>query len=272
MMQIPNEEPVPNSLALPLDDDAMADPARRIDGRKNRARHTTHEVRLRAIDTGKYQENDRYKQKDTKEALERVFNRKCAYCQRHLDGFHVEHYRPKDTYPWLAWSWDNLLFACDKCNTKKGDHFEIAETQVSYDSAWLEEIHEKAPLLNEQERPSLFHPCLEDPQPFFSFKEDGTIDSSNERAKYTIKHCGLDRKNLNHDRYAVIQAFEDHLNSALQLADAETASLIKTEEFMTDAFGEINSIEFQAFRQYIAEHFLQSIVNRITMNSDSEPA
>jgi|GEM_PF-1756393 len=69
---------------------------------------------------------------------------KCAFCEQKEDAFKrpVEHFRPKkiaqdfvngawvgvDThYWWLAWTWENLLFACDHCNMtgNKGSRFPI---------------------------------------------------------------------------------------------------------------------------------------------------
>ena len=35
-----------------------------------------------------------------------------------IDWSPVEHFRPKSSYWWLTWTWDNLLFACQWCNTK----------------------------------------------------------------------------------------------------------------------------------------------------------
>lgn len=70
---------------------------------------------------------------------------KCAYCEAPTgeEEQPVEHFRPKDgaqrdpddpastdptRYWWLAWSWENLLFACTTCNGRshKGNHFPLA--------------------------------------------------------------------------------------------------------------------------------------------------
>lgn len=62
--------------------------------------------------------------------LREVQFEKCCYCEwrEQAEYNDVEHYRPKsearrgpaftDTtgYWWLAWSWENLLFACSRCN------------------------------------------------------------------------------------------------------------------------------------------------------------
>ncbi|WP_437999993.1 hypothetical protein WMF26_09065 [Sorangium sp. So ce185] len=55
----------------------------------------------------------------------------CCYCERRIDRLYndVEHFRPKTRahrggdrpthgYWWLAWTWENLLFACPNCNRR----------------------------------------------------------------------------------------------------------------------------------------------------------
>lgn len=65
---------------------------------------------------------------------------KCCYCERRIDRCFndVEHFRPKTRahrgpgrpnhgYWWLAWTWENLLFACPPCNRKhKKNEFPLA--------------------------------------------------------------------------------------------------------------------------------------------------
>jgi hypothetical protein len=78
-------------------------------------------------------------------ALHAAQHGKCAYCEQPCgvpDELPVEHYRPKagaqrdpddpksmdlSRYWWLAWSWENLLFACPTCNgrSRKASHFPI---------------------------------------------------------------------------------------------------------------------------------------------------
>lgn len=64
----------------------------------------------------------------TKAALRAAQHNKCCYCEqfqptRNRD---VEHYRPKTTYWWLTWTWENLMFSCDGCNRwAKNDLFPL---------------------------------------------------------------------------------------------------------------------------------------------------
>jgi hypothetical protein len=52
---------------------------------------------------------------------------KCAYCESPTDTVahgDVEHYRPKSKYWWLAYCYENYLYACQICNqVYKGDEF-----------------------------------------------------------------------------------------------------------------------------------------------------
>jgi uncharacterized protein (TIGR02646 family) len=46
----------------------------------------------------------------------------CSYCEMRLEAsLHVEHVQPKSLHPELRCEWDNLLLACGRCNSVKGD-------------------------------------------------------------------------------------------------------------------------------------------------------
>ncbi len=87
-----------------------------------------------------------YGGKAVKTALHRDQRKKCAWCERVTDysSSPVEHYRPKDGawrhlpgkkpkrtdrehYWWLAWTWENLLFSCARCNDRghKANYFPL---------------------------------------------------------------------------------------------------------------------------------------------------
>jgi len=157
--------------------------------------------------------NRRFKLNDIKEALARVYNGKCAFCERKidkcLDGIQnectstVEHYRPKGKYYWLAFSWDNLIWCCYRCNNKKGDNFPIKNSEISYNSSFLAKIHKSSQEYNDLEEPYLIHPDFEDIVDLLTF-ENGIIKSEDERVKKTIEILGLDREDLNESRKKVI--------------------------------------------------------------------
>lgn len=96
---------------------------------------------------------------DARAALYASQHHKCCYCESKPNSqrWHgVEHFRPKSRYWWLAWTWDNLLFACHDCNNAKIDHFPLGaqSTQLRAEDA--------AP---GAELPLLFDPASEDEDP-----------------------------------------------------------------------------------------------------------
>lgn len=65
--------------------------------------------------------------KSNKKRLVKDFDNKCAYCDD-LDlysggyiAFHVEHFAPKEKFPYLKYTYDNLSYACPYCNNSKSD-------------------------------------------------------------------------------------------------------------------------------------------------------
>ncbi len=63
--------------------------------------------------------------KSYKKVLRDEFNRQCIYCRRpefyKYEEFGVEHYKPKKVFPELEWEYDNLFYACNCCNSRKGE-------------------------------------------------------------------------------------------------------------------------------------------------------
>ncbi len=58
--------------------------------------------------------------------LRTITDNHCSFC----DGFpmkqmteHIEHFKPKSTFPELSHQWENLYIICQKCNEHKGDDF-----------------------------------------------------------------------------------------------------------------------------------------------------
>lgn len=70
--------------------------------------------------------------KDAKPQLKVETGGKCAYCESPTDTVahgDVEHFRPKSKYWWLAYCYDNYVYACQICNqVHKGDEFPIHTT------------------------------------------------------------------------------------------------------------------------------------------------
>jgi uncharacterized protein (TIGR02646 family) len=74
---------------------------------------------------------------DVRGTLYAMHGRACAYCQRNLPGSDrgdVEHFRPKETYWWLAYEFVNYLLSCTVCNSSlKGRKFPLLNQATSVD-------------------------------------------------------------------------------------------------------------------------------------------
>jgi len=91
-------------------------------------------------------------------------HRKCCYCEQIEMPVHndAEHFRPISIYPWLAWTWSNLYFACRACNQQggKADKFPLVDEAARL-GWWAEPPGEEQPLLVD--------PCLDDPREHIEF-------------------------------------------------------------------------------------------------------
>ncbi len=173
----------------------------------------TNQRRNELIENGKYvyerKYDERYKADDVKSMLESIYHKKCAYCEKNIGDsyYHIEHYRPKSIYYWLAYSWDNLLICCDKCNVNKGDNFKISGSKISFNREVVEDIHKLSQQYNEIEKSKMIHPEFEDVESKLIFDEKGKIISEDERVQYTIDTCRLDRTSANERRKKILDDF-----------------------------------------------------------------
>lgn len=181
----------------------------------------THARRKELIKKGGYIDsetyNSRYKLPDIKDKLENLYHHKCAYCENKVEQGHVEHYRPKKLYPWLAYSWDNLIYGCPTCNQFKGIHFDIdgkratppkIADDLSEINTWSSQRYDKL------EKPMFLNPERDDLKDVFLFDRQGHIrGNNNPRADYTIEKCHLDRDFLVDERRKIINDFRNLVNA-----------------------------------------------------------
>ena len=124
---------------------------------------------------------------------------KCAYCEAPTSTVafgDVDHYRPKSSYWWLAYCYDNYLASCQLCNQRfKKDAFPIQNrkmrsptirrnTRDDYIAAKAGTIAPD-PLdknrvnafirLHQQERPLLLNPYFDDPAAYFAWRADDVL-------------------------------------------------------------------------------------------------
>ena len=194
----------------------------------------THQKRQKHIAAKKYitgsRYNESYKEKDIKETLEKIHYNKCAYCEVWVEEYHIEHFRPKSIYYWLAYSWDNLLLACPTCNRSKLDQFpcknancttlpqDIDPTDTSEEN--IKKINLLSEELNRQEQPLLINPELESPIGKLQFEENGTIKSSDERYTETINVCKLNRNKLTLLRKKIFDDLINKIKAELVTSDS----------------------------------------------------
>ncbi len=124
--------------------------------------------------------------------LYEMFHGKCAFCEsfmEHVSHAHIEHYRPKAKFSYLAFAWDNWLLSCGRCNDTKWTHFPDCNGI-----------------------PCLIDPASEDPELHIEFS--GYVPAPlTQRGEQTIKLIGLERSPLEEER----SRWLTHLNALLLL-------------------------------------------------------
>jgi hypothetical protein len=141
-----------------------------------------------------------YGDEGVKAQLFEAQHHKCAYCEKRDEQAKwrdAEHYRPKSHYWWLAWTWENLLFACVDCNREyKQDQFPLVDPAVRLSP-------ESVPPGNEL--PLLIDPYATegDPRAEIVFRRERVQGKERwkpygvtRRGIETVRVCGLDRPGL----------------------------------------------------------------------------
>jgi uncharacterized protein (TIGR02646 family) len=136
---------------------------------------------------------------------------KCAFCESkvtHVSSGDIEHYRPKGAsqqkkggalrtpgYYWLAYRWENLFFACGRCNqTHKKNLFPLRDWRTRAAS-------HSADLTNEE--PLLLDPGASAPDAHIGFRAERAFARPGSReGKATIAVLGLERPDLVEERGA----------------------------------------------------------------------
>lgn len=154
----------------------------------------------------------------TLEALRRIYNDKCASCERDRgEELQVDHYRPKKArsflenphynqpgYYWLTYEWSNLIPLCSKCNGNKSNKFPLRGwTELNRISSLLNpnNIQGYSPYmiswLQQSEVPLMINPETETvPARHFIFNRKAHIVGRTYEGIETINICGLNRKDL----------------------------------------------------------------------------
>ncbi|EIO4562716.1 HNH endonuclease [Vibrio parahaemolyticus] len=175
-------------------------------------------------------ENKNYKHPNNKEALKKASFDKCMYCESkisHIDHAHVEHIKPKaeGKFPALAYVWENLGYACPKCNGAKSDKY-----------------FSLSPFINPYEdEPSEYIFCA------------GAIlcpKKGSERAEVTINQIELNRPDLLEKRMNKINEIQKSLDACYRVKDPELRALMIQELKLSTAQDKEYS--------YIVKYFLKA--------------
>ena len=181
------------------------------------------------IKTESYSSGSKYNDnaKIVKNTLKQIYHHKCAFCEASLKNSYgeIEHYRPKKSsnltkcdssksYYWLAFAWDNLLPSCKMCNISKSNCFDIYKIRANYNKDTLISLHSSLQKYHDIEKPKLLHPEIDKFEKYIHFQRKGKIITDNERVKYTIKICNLNRKQLSELREEIIT---DHTNKVKKM-------------------------------------------------------
>ncbi len=222
---------------------------------------------------------------------------KCCYCERTQipESNDVEHYRPaisarrsegeepEDGYWWLAWSWSNLMFACQNCNRwAKNDWFPLQAGSRRL-------VEEEQPGRNSHEQPLLIDPASEDPMRHIKFQRDALTQKwlpfprdGSERGRKTIEILKLAKRAAfvelyqKHVREHVMPAIDGVRAAAVRGVAAEVReiwnrhvlSLIKVNrEFAALSFDVIEATVEARFRKQWGLHFRRSLMKTETAES-----
>lgn len=180
-------------------------------------------ARAQAIADGPGHEvSDLYKDVSVRVALDELFHGKCAYCEQCIRDteWEVEHFRPKGRnattghmgYYWLAYTWENLLPACARCNKVRRDpptyadrkNGETAGKGVHFPIA-AGTSHVSDPAIDvTNERPLLLNPCVDQPEDHIQFDVMGGVQPRNrsQQGDSTIQTVFLKRRTLTLLRHA----------------------------------------------------------------------
>ena len=120
-----------------------------------------------------------YNKSDIKESLASMYNNNCCYCECYIKDVshpHIEHRKPKKKYPDYCYDWDNLHLGCEVCNGNKSDQFNVTH-----------------PILDS------VSDTISNHLTYYEGSGQGIYVkpiANSERAKCTIDHANLNRKEL----------------------------------------------------------------------------
>lgn len=190
-----------------------------------------------------------YRHEDIQAQIKLITGGKCVFCEGFTDStgyMNVEHFYPKSLYPKFTFHWPNLVPACGRCNSKKGDS----------DTRNIMEI------VNAEK---------EDPESFFAFDNLRIIPSTTSpnynKSINTITLCDLQRVGLSREYSEILISFYDvepHLKEAIDHYNklSRRASLLGKATEIKDAVDNLKA-QTRYDKQYAG--FLRSLLSSSTI-------
>ncbi len=169
-----------------------------------------------------------YAHREVKIALIEDQHGKCAFCEskvRHVSPGDVEHYRPKAAvcqsmedplerpgYFWLAYAWENLLFACEMCNRRhKASVFPLHDPG--------QRVRSPADPLT-REAPLFLNPRVDNPAEHIGFRQEVPYAiAGSVRGEVTIEALGLRRAELEERRRTLLSVLDTFRSIAEYTSD-----------------------------------------------------
>lgn len=177
---------------------------------------------------------DIYGHQDVRNALKELQDGICCYCESYYADTsygEVEHFRPKKAYRqdhndhihrpgyyWLAYKWENLMYACEICNRHyKKIFFPLRDSSKRFNPVTRDISQEEPLLINPYEE--------EHPENHLTF--DGVnIRAKSDNGQASIDYYGLNRESLNETRRGMLnplKAMEDVLSLVTDPANKQQA-------------------------------------------------
>lgn len=173
--------------------------------------------------------------KTNKKYLAQDFDHRCAYCDDWdkynggMRSYHVEHFAPKEKFPDLKYTYDNLLYACPYCNEAKSDKWpsDKAEISVVGDKGFID-------------------PCTAEYYAHIYRNEDGSIGYNGKLGEYIYNELNLylKRHQINYNLVRVNREI-DELGELIQKKRDKGEVVDKLEKLHYDLL--------QEFRQEVNE-------------------
>ena len=144
------------------------------------------------------------------------FSNKCGYCERKCEQIgglapSVDHFRPLNHFPELAYAWGNWIFSCQRCNDDKGNK-------------WTESGYVDPCAYDVAERPEEYFDYVPRTAEIVPKRDLGL--NARRRAESTIDDLGLNKIDLRTSRYDHISEFIEELYA--QSSDSDRSAVVRT--------------------------------------------